>query len=325
MARSRRLRQKQRARGREAAKPQDIPAKGWKDILLRVKDEITEDHVGLIAAGVAFYGLLALFPGIGAAMAIAGLVTEPQQIVTQLESVAQLIPQEAAGIIIDQATAVAGSESGGLGLAAAFGILLSIYSASKGVGSLMEGLNVGYDEEEKRGFVKLTFTRLWLTALLVIGLLVGLSATLILPAILKLVGLGQTAELVISLARWPILIVLTLLGLAVLYRYGPSRDAAEWKWLTPGAIVATVLWMAGSALFAWYVANFATYNETFGTLGGVIVLLMWLWLSAYIVLAGAELNSEMEAQTRKDTTVGASEPMGQRGAVKADRLGEAKT
>ena len=336
MAKSRRLQRKRRERqrsepqrgqprGRRADAPTGIPAKGWKDVALRVWGEIGKDHVGLIAAGVAFYGLLAIFPGIAAAMAIAGLVTEPQQIVDQLQQVSQVLPQEAATIIVDQAAAVAGSEEGGLGLAAIVGILLAIYSASKGMSSLMEGLNVAYDEEEKRGIVHRTIDTLWLTLMLILGLLIGLGSTIVLPAVLGILGLGDTLEWVVSFARWPILLVLTLLGLAVLYRFGPSRDHPQWSWLTPGAAVATVLWVIGSAGFAFYVSNFASYNETFGALGGAIILLMWLWLSAYIVLIGAELNSEMEAQTRKDTTVGPDQPMGTRGARKADRLGEART
>ncbi len=310
------------ARGRHAETPTEIPATGWKDIALRVKDEIAADHVGLIAAGVAFYGLLALFPAITAAMAIAGILTEPQGIVDQLERIGQLMPEQAADIIIGQATQVAGSSEGGLGLAAVGGILLAIYSASKGMASLIEGMNVAYDEDETRGFVKLTLLRLGLTLFLIVGFLLGIGVAMVLPAVLGNVGLGPVVEWGARLASWAILVLLTVFGLAVLYRYGPARDDPEWQWVTPGAMLATLLWVVGSVGFAFYVGNFASYNETFGTLGGVIVLLMWLWLSAYIVLLGAEVDSEMEAQTRADTTTGPEEPMGRRGAIKADRLGE---
>ncbi|APX88401.1 ribonuclease BN [Brevirhabdus pacifica] len=311
------------ARGRNARSPWQIPPAGWKDTLFRIKDEIGEDHVGLIAAGVAFYGLLALFPGITACMAIAGLLTEPTTIVDQLDRIGQLLPPEAASIIITQARDVAGSQEGGLGLAAVLGIALAIWSASKGVGSLIEGLNVAYDESEKRGFVKLKLVTLGLTVMLVFGLLVGLSTSLVVPAILSAIGLGAMVEFLLGGLTWVVMFALTIFGLAVFYRYGPSRDKPEWRWVTPGAAVACVLWLIGSAGFAWYVANFGSYNETFGTLGGAIILLMWLWLSAYIVLLGAELDAELEAQTRYDTTTGPSEPMGQRGAEKADNLGEA--
>ena len=313
------------ARGRHAETPSEIPTEGWKDILLRVKDEIAADHVGLIAAGVAFYGLLALFPAITACMAIAGLLTEPQGIVDQLEQIGSLMPEQAADIVIGQATSVAGSSEGGLGLAAVAGILIAIYSASKGMSSLVEGMNVAYDETDERGFIRRTLLIYGLTVFLIIGFLIGIGVAMVLPAVLAGFGLGPVVEWVAGIASWLVLIGLTIFGLSVLYRYGPDRDDPQWKWVTPGAALATGLWAIGSAAFAFYVANFASYNETFGTLGGVIVLLMWLWLSAYIVLLGAEIDSEMEAQTRGDTTVGPERPMGVRHAAKADNLGESRT
>lgn len=311
------------ARGRAADSPPEIPIKGWKDIALRVKGELAADHVGLIAAGVAFYGLLAIFPGIAAIMAIAGLVTEPGVIVAQLESIAAMLPQEAAAIIIDQAKSVTGSEEGGLGLAAFIGVALAIWSASKGVASLMEGVNVAYDEDETRGFFRLTFVKLALTLGLMFGFLLVVLIMVALPALLALFQFGAFAETAAMVIRWPVLLFVAVVGLSILYRFAPSRDDAKWRWITPGAGVATLAWVLGSAAFAVYVRNFGSYNETFGTLGGVVILLMWLWLSAYIVLLGAELDAEMEAQTRKDTTIGDREPMGQRDAVKADELGEA--
>ena len=312
------------ARGRHADKPTEIPAKGWKDIALRLKGEIADDHVGLIAAGVAFYALMAIFPAITALMALSGLVLEPAEVTAQLEGLTQMIPEEAAQIILDQAVAVTGSEEGGLGVAFVIGILLAIYSASKGMGSLMEGLNVAYDEDETRGFVKRTLWTLGLTLFLIVGLILGLTATLAVPALLAVFTLPDWVEIVVALARWLLLALLTIAGLAVLYRFGPARDNAEWKWLTPGAILACIVWIVASIGFSVYVSNFSSYNESFGSMAGAIILLMWLWISAFIVLLGAELNAEIEAQTRKDTTVGPDAPMGERGAEKADKLGEAE-
>lgn len=309
------------ARGRHAEAPQEIPAKGWKDIALRVKDEVASDHVGLIAAGVAFYALLAIFPAITALMALAGLALDPPEVVAQLESMAGVLPQEAAQIVLDQAVAVAGSEEAGLGIAFVIGLLLALYSASKGMGSLIEGLNVAYDEEEERGFITLILWTLGLTLFLIVGLLLGLMATLAMPAVLNLIALPGWLETVLGLSRWVILALMTIFGLAAIYRYGPSRDAAEWRWLSPGAILACVIWMIASIGFSFYVSNFASYNESFGSMAGVIILLMWLWISAYIILLGAEFNAEIEAQTAEDTTVGSDEPMGSRGAAKADKLG----
>ena len=312
------------ARGREATSPTQIPASGWKDILLRVKDEIASDHVGLVAAGIAFYSLLAIFPGIGAIMAIAGLVAEPDVVSGQIETLGAILPEQAAEIIISQATEVAGSQEGGLGLAAVVGILLSLWSASAAMSSTMEGLNVAYDETESRGFFHRTAMRLILTLGVIAGFFVTVVVIIVLPVMLELLPIGSLAETAATLLRWPLVAAIAIGGLAILYRYGPSRDNAEWKWATPGAGVAVVLWLVASVAFAVYVRNFGSYQESFGTLGGVIVLLTWLWISAYIVLLGAELDAEIESQTRHDTTVGKAMPMGRRGAEAADDLGEAK-
>ncbi|WP_069298610.1 YihY/virulence factor BrkB family protein [Neptunicoccus sediminis] len=311
------------ARGRTAESPDNIPAKGWKDVAFRVKDEIANDRIGLVAAGVAFYGLLALFPAITAVIAISGLLVEPSQIVDQMQSFSGLMPEEVMTIITDQATSVAGSRDGGLGLAAIVGILVALYSASKGMASLIEGLNVVYDENESRGFIKLKLVTLGLTLLLISGLVVGLGVTLAVPAILAFANLGPLSSILATVLPWLLLVVMTMLGLAALYHFAPSRDRPEWQWASPGAIIGCLMWIVASVGFAFYVGNFGSYNESFGTLAGAIVLLMWFWISAYIVLVGAEVNAELEAQTRKDTTVGKDEPMGQRDAVKADNLGEA--
>ncbi|MFG6529193.1 MULTISPECIES: YihY/virulence factor BrkB family protein [unclassified Sulfitobacter] len=312
------------ARGRKAETPMEIPAPGWKDILLRVKDEIAADHVSLVAAGVAFYALLAIFPAVTALMALAGLVMEPAQVTAQLESLTNLIPEEAANIILGQAVAVTGSEETGLGWAFLIGLVLALYSASKGVGSLMEGLNVAYDEDETRGFVSKLIWTLGLTLMLIGVLLLGLAATLAVPAVVAFLALPDWVETLLTYGSWVLLAALTALALAVLYRYGPARDDAEWKWLTPGSVIACILWIVASIGFSIYVSNFGSYNESFGSMAGAIILLMWLWISAFIVLLGAEFNSEMEAQTRKDSTTGPDELMGQRDAVKADKLGRAK-
>ncbi|NVK14188.1 MAG: YihY/virulence factor BrkB family protein [Rhodobacteraceae bacterium] len=309
------------SRGRDAETPMEIPPRGWKDIAFRVKDEIAEDHVGLIAAGVAFYGLMALFPAITALLAIGGLMIEPKEIVDQISSLSGVVPEQAMDIITAQAAEVAGSREGGLGLTAVAGILISIYSASKGMSSLIEGMNVAYDETEKRGFFVKTLVTIALTVCLIIGLLVGLTATLAVPSAVAILEAGPMAEILGTVTVWGVLLIMTLAGLAVLYRYGPSRDTPEFQWVSPGAVTACILWLAGSAAFAFYVGNFGSYNESFGTLAGAIVLLMWLWISAFIILLGAELNAEIEAQTARDTTVGPDEPMGERGAVKADKLG----
>jgi membrane protein len=307
-------------RGRSAERPSDIPAPGWKDILLRTKDELADDHVSVIAAGVAFFGLLATFPAIGATISIAGMFADLRTVEQTLEGWLAGLPQGAGEILQEQARSVAAQGSTSLGWAALLGILLAIYGASKGVKTLMEGMNVAYDEDEKRGFVRLTLTALALTVLLIVGLLVAVGFAVGLPLLLESTGLPAA----LAYLSWPIMAVIAVGGLSVLYRYGPSREKPKWRWTTPGSTIAIVIWILGTLAFSIYVQNFGSYNETYGALGSIIVLLTWLWLSAYIVLLGAELDSEIEHQTRHDTTTGPSEPMGQRGAVMADTLGETK-
>jgi membrane protein len=280
--------------------------------------------VGLVAAGCAFYGLLAVFPAITALMSLTGLLMEPDQVVGALEGAAAVVPEDVAQILLDQATAVAGSQTGGLTLGLILGVGLALWSASAGVGALIEGLNVAYDEEEARGFVKLKALTLLLTLGMIVGVIVAAVLIVALPVALDFLAFAPWVETLIGVLKFVPLGLLFLGGLAILYRYGPDRDDAELAWITPGALLALVAWLIMSIGFSLYVANFGSYNETFGSLAGVIVLLTWMWLSAYIVLIGAEVNAEAEAQTVHDTTTGAQEPMGQRGAVKADRLGEAK-
>src|ERR671918_1645503 len=308
-------------RGRHADRPSQIPKSGWRDILLRTKREISDDHVSLIAAAVAFYGLLALFPAIAALISLWALLFDPQQIEQQIETLSGLLPPEAAAIIEDQARKVA-EDVGGLSIGAAGGILLALYGASKGMKALMEGLNIIYDEQEERGFIKLNLIALGLTLLVILAMIVALGAIIIVPILLGAVGLGPVAETLANLLRWPLLFVVALFALAIIYRYGPSRAQPRWRWVSWGAAVATIIWIIGSIAFSIYVQNFGSYNETYGSIGAVVILLMWFWLSSFTVLLGAELNSEMEHQTERDSTTGEPQPRGRRGAYVADHVGE---
>ena len=209
--------------GRPEASSGAKKGRGWWRLAVNVYKEIADDHVGLIAAGVAFYGLLAIFPGIVAAMAIAGLFLDPNAVVSQLEGLSRFLPQEAAQIVIDQAVAVAGSESGGLGLAALFGILVALYSASKGVTSLMDGLNVAFEVEEKRGLIKYYLTAFALTIGLIVGFLLIIAILALLPVLLGIFRFGDFTQTLVGLIRWPVVLAVLALGLAVLYRYAPSR------------------------------------------------------------------------------------------------------
>ncbi len=308
-------------RGRQATLPWSIPAKGWWDILKRTKEEMGNDHITLIAAGGAFYALLSVFPGIAAAVAIWGLVADPSGVVEQIDGFTAALPEDAAAIIHEQAVSAA-EGGGGAVLTAIVAILLGLWSASKGMKAMIEGLNVAYDEREERSFVKQVILRLTLTVTMILSVLLAAGLVVVLPGVLKAVGLPSGIELLIGFAKWALLIVGALVGFALLYRFGPDRDDARWQWLTPGAFLGVVLWIAGSAAFSIYVSNFASYNETYGSLGGAIILLMWLFLTSFSVLIGAEFNAEAERQTRRDTTVGGNEPLGERDAHAADTVGE---
>lgn len=277
-------------------RPRQIRARGWKDIARRSWRKLSDAHVGLIAAGVGFYGLLALFPAIAALMAIGGLVLEPSTVTGQLERVSTVMPEAAASIVLDQARQVAGAGGSSLGLAALLSLVIALYSASRGVASLMQGLNIAYGEEEDRGFFRLLAVKLILTLALIVGVIMGLTATIILPAVLSILKLSAWAGSLIDLLRWAVLFIATVAGISLLYRFGPSRPPPGWRWLTPGALLATVAWLAASIGFSTYVEAFGTYNESFGTLAGVVVLLMWLWISAFVILLGAVLNAETETQ-----------------------------
>ncbi len=308
------------SRGRGARRPQDIPATGWRDIAVRTWQSVTRDHVSVVSAGVAFFGLLALFPALVAFVAIAGLVMTPAEMEERISTFASALPEGASEIVTEQAVSVAQTD-GGAGWGAILGFLFALWGAAKGVKSLMEGMNIAYGEEEKRGFIVYNLVAFALTLFLIVGLVIAVAAAVVAPAVASFVPLPPAAAALLTYAPWPVLLALTVFGLAVMYRYGPSRENAKWRWLTPGAVLATVLWLAGSIGFSVYVSNFDTYNATYGALGGAIVLLTWLWLSAFVVLLGAELNSEIEHQTARDTTSGEPKPLGRRGAEKADHVG----
>jgi membrane protein len=312
------------ARGREASRPGEIPSRGWLDVAKRVKDRIKRDRLSIVAAGVAFYGLLAVFPGLVAVVGIYGLVVEPAQVQEHVRALSGILPPQAAEVLLSQLHDLTSTDRAALGVGAIGGLLLALWSASSAVRTLMEALNVAYHEEERRGFIRFYGTALILTFGGVIAVLVAIALVVGLPALLKLIGLGGILEIVLSLARWPILALLAIVGFAVVYRYGPSREKPRWRWVSSGAAIAVALWIVGSALFSIYVTRFGNYNETYGAAGAIVILLMWFLLSSYAVLIGAEINGESERQTRKDTTTSGDKPMGARRAYAADTLGEEK-
>jgi membrane protein len=309
------------SRGRRAETPSQIPKAGWRDILLRVKNKASADQLSIISAGVAFYTLMSIFPALVAAVSIYGLVADPAGIERQLQQVQGVLPADAYSLLESQLQEIVTASGGALGLGLVVGVLVALWSASAAVKTLMTALNVAYDEEERRGFVKFTAVALLLTLGAILFGIVALSVVVALPAIIGFLGLGRFGELAVTILRWPLLAFLVIVALAVVYRFGPSRENPQWQWVSWGAVAATVAWLVASMLFSFYVSNFADYNETYGSLGAVVILMLWLLIGAYVVLLGAELNSEMEHQTARDTTTGEPRPMGQRDAHVANTVG----
>jgi membrane protein len=309
--------------GRHAEGPADIPATGWKDILWRVWGEVQKDRILAVAAGVTFYGLLAIFPAIAALVSLYGLVADPADISAHLQALSGFLPAGALDIVREQVERVASQGGGTLGLKLGFSLLISLWSANSGMKAIFDALNVAYGETEKRSFIKLNAMSLLFTLCALIGGIVALIAVVVVPLVLDMLGLGAVAATLISVLRWPLVLLIVLFALAVLYRYGPSRDEPQWRWVSWGSAFAAIGWLVVSLLFSWYVANFGSYDKTYGSLGAAIGFMTWIWLSTTVILIGAELNAEMEHQTAKDTTAGRPKPLGGRGAAMADTVGQA--
>jgi membrane protein len=313
------------ARGRRAAVPWQIPLKGWKDILVRTYQQINEHRLLAVAAGVVFYGLLALFPAITALVSSYALFAKASTINDHLSLISGILPAGAFDIVKDQVARVLAKGDVKLGTAFATSFLLAVWSANGGMKAIIDALNVAYDEKEKRGFLKLNAISLAFTFAGLVGVLIAIGCVVALPIVLSTIGLGSISDALLRIGRWPALVILLLTGLAVLYRYGPSRRSPQWSWLSVGSVFAAVTWLAGSALLSFYLANYANYDATYGSLGAAIGLMMWMWMSTIVVLFGAELNAEIEHQTVVDSTGDGDKPLGERGAKVADTIGEAKS
>ncbi|MET3971361.1 MULTISPECIES: YihY/virulence factor BrkB family protein [Bradyrhizobium] len=312
-------------RGRHATSPAEIPARGWKDILWRLYGNIGEHRILALAAGMTYYSLLAIFPAIAALVAIYGFFSDPGSIAKHLDDVSGFIPGGAVDVAREQLTRVATKSDRTLGFTFAIGLAISLWSANAAMKSLFDTLNIVYGEEEKRGLVKLNAISLGFTVGGIAFVLAALGAVVVIPVVLQYVGLSNATDLLVRIGRWPALFVALALALACIYRFGPSREAPRWTWITWGSAAATILWLAASAIFSFYTANFGSFNATYGSLGAVIGFMTWLWISAIVILLGAELNAEMEHQTARDTTTGKPKPLGTRGAKMADTVGTARS
>ena len=309
-------------RGERASSPLEIPKQGWKDVLLRVKEQIGSDNLSLVSAGVAFFALLAIFPGITALVTLYGLVMDAAQVEQQLSPLRQLLPETAFAIIAQQTRQVASAATSSLSLGLLLSLLLAIWSANAGTKSIITALNIAYDEGEKRSFISLNLWSLTFTLAGILFMIVALIVVAAVPAVQAAIGGGEgeggLAHSVILALRWVVMAGLTLLALAMLYRYAPSRNNARMKWVSAGAVFATLFWLLASIGFSLYVRYFGSYDKTFGSLGAVVILLMWFYISTYVICIGAEVNAELERQTHKDSTIGPEKPIGERGAYAAD-------
>ena len=307
-------------RGRHADKPKEIPKKGWIDIGKRVFQQIKKDNIDVVAAGVAFYFFLAIFPTLAATVSIYGLVNDPAEVQAQVNELTHALPEEAGQIITDRLEAITSETDQALGWSMVISVLLSLWSANKGTKALFTGINIAYDEENNRSFIKDNVLTLAFTLGVII---VGIFSMLLVvgfPAVADQLPMPAVLHTLVNWLRWPILLVIVMFSFALIYRFAPDRDKPKFRWVNWGAGIAAFLWMLGSLGFSFYVSNFGSYNETYGSVAAVIILLLWFLLTSYIILLGAELNSEMEHQTVKDSTEGREKPMGQRGAYHADHV-----
>ncbi len=314
----------QTGRGREADDPRQIPAVGWKDVLWRTYTGINDKNLFLVAGGVTYYVLLALFPALLALVFIYGLVFDRVQVEKQVGAMSGVLPDSARQLVATELHQIVSSSGGALSIGVVISVLFALWSASRGMSGMMSGLDIAYGETETRSIIRFNLIALGLTLGLLVGGVVAIALVAVLPAItaaLQGAGGGGIIKWVVLIIEWPVLFAVILGLLALLYRYAPDRRTPQWRWASPGAIVGGVLWILGSILFSVYVANFSNYNATYGSLGAVVVLLTWLYLSAFVVLLGAEINAELERQTKKDSTTDGGKPMGERDAFAADTVG----
>src|SRR5919112_1180919 len=283
--------------GVHAEKPTQIPWAGWKQILKRAWAENKADNMPIIAGGVAFFGFLSAFPALIATISIYGLVSSPADVTRQIEDLSAQLPEDAQKLLETQLTSIASNSGGALSIGLAVSILAALWSASGGVGNLITAINLAYDEVEARGAVKLRALSLGLTLGAIVFVLITFSLVAVVPGVIEALPLGIVGTILAQVLRWGLLLAVFAGSLAVLYRVAPDRDAPRFSWVSLGSIIVTVIWVIVSVGFAYYVDNFGSYDKTYGAIAGVIVLMLWLYLTCYLVLLGAEINSESEHQT----------------------------
>lgn len=304
--------QGQDAHGRGARSPAEMHPAGWRNVLLRVFHGISEDRITTIAGGVTFFVLLAIFPGLAGLISFYGLFADSGTIAQHLDNLAGIMPEGGLQIIRDELHMLTAQPAQKLGFATAAGLAISLWSANGGVKAMFEGLNAVYEEHEKRSFLRLNAISLAFTLGLIAFAIVSLATITIVPQLLAFLGLPGIGG-VVDVARWPILLFVAALMISVVYRFGPSRDQPQWRWISPGSIFATVVWIAASLLFSWYTSHFGSYNKTYGSLGAAIGFMTWMWISIIVILVGAKINAELEHQTIEGRASDSPRPNGQWG------------
>jgi membrane protein len=312
------------AHGREATWPSDIPSRGWRDVGMRVFENISRTNMSMIAASLAFFAFLAIPAALTALVALYGLAFDPSAVGNQIAAMKGVIPDDAIGLLSGELTQITSSSSSKLSFALVLSVIIALWSTRSGTSSLMTALNIAYEEQEKRNLLRFYRDALALTLCGIVFAVLAIALVAVLPAVIDLLPLGDDAKLAAAFVRWPVLLLLVAASLAAVYRYAPSREQAKWRWVSWGAAIATVLWLGGSVLFSVYVSHFASYDKSYGSLGAVVALLMWLYVTSFVVLLGAEINAEIEHQTARDSTTGQPKPMGERGAAMADTLGKSR-
>ena len=283
--------------GRKEEAPWQMSARGWADILRRAWTNTGKKNLSLVAGGVAYYLLMALFPALAALVSAYGLLTNAADVTRRVQSLAGMLPASTVKLISDELHQLVSASNKSLGLGVIVGIIIALWSAERGMSGMMTALNIAYDRPERRGVVSFNATALLLTVVVIAGGLIALMFIVVLPIILHGMGARHPMRWIGLVVEWPLLIVFAMGMVALIYRYGPDHDRPRWKWTSPGVIVATILWVTGSSLLSFYVYHFSSYDETYGSLGALLVVLTWLWLSAFVVLLGAEINGEAERQT----------------------------
>jgi membrane protein len=309
-------------RGRDADLPTEIPPAGWRDVSVRLLLSVPQNRLMTLSGGVAFFVLLAIFPAIATVVSLYGIIADARTIADHLNLLAGILPSDALELIRQQILGVAVKSNGTLGIAFIVGLLVSLWSANAGASAFFDALNVVYGEREKRSVVRLYATTLTVTLGSIVFVVLSLFGVIALPSTIAMLGLGSLAENLLEYLRWPVLLLVVMAVLSVLYRVGPSRHDAKWRWITLGSTAAALVWVAASMLFSWYVAQFNSYNRLYGSLGAIVAFMTWTWLSIFIVLLGAALNAETEHQTARDSTLGPPKPLGARGATMADHVGK---